>query len=90
MKPTSQLCPGDRMGVFETLVLRFDTGAVLATLGILVGMLFGASAQRSRFCLRAAVIEFVTLRFGEKLAIWLLTFGVAITLVLLLLWAGAL
>ena len=40
--------------------------------GLLIGLLFGFFAQRSRFCLRAAVIEFWHRKFGEKLSVWLL------------------
>jgi uncharacterized membrane protein YedE/YeeE len=51
---------------------------VLATGGLLVGLLFGFFAQRSKFCLRAAVIEFWHRQFGEKLSVWLLTFSAAV------------
>ncbi len=46
--------------------------------GLLVGGLFGFFAQRSRFCLRAAVIEFSRGEGGPRLAIWLLTFAAAL------------
>jgi len=46
--------------------------------GLLVGGLFGFFAQRSRFCLRAAVIEFSRGEGGARLAIWLLTFASAL------------
>ncbi len=62
----------------DRLVAALGTTPSLALAGLLVGLLFGFSAQKSRFCLRSAVIEFVTGQFGDKLAIWLLTFGVAI------------
>ena len=54
---------------------------VLALGGAAVGLLFGFSAQRSRFCLRAAVLEFWHRRFGEKLAVWLLAFSTAVVVV---------
>jgi uncharacterized protein len=54
------------------------TPAVLATGGAVVGLGFGFLAQRSRFCLRAATIEFWRGQFGEKLAIWLLAFSSAV------------
>lgn len=63
---------------------RFGEGVVLATGGLLIGGLFGFFAQRSRFCLRAAVIEFWHRRFGEKLSIWLLAFSTAVISVQLL------
>lgn len=55
--------------------------ATLALAGLIVGLLFGAMAQRSRFCLRAATVEVADGRFGPALAIWLLAFGMALTLV---------
>ena len=46
--------------------------------GLLVGGLFGVFAQRSRFCLRAATIEFSRGKSGPRLAVWLLTFAAAL------------
>ncbi|PTW63343.1 sulfur transporter [Breoghania corrubedonensis] len=60
------------------LLDRFSEPAVLALGGLAVGLLFGAFAQQSRFCLRAAVVEFVDGAPGPKLAIWLLTFSAAV------------
>jgi len=57
---------------------------VLAVGGLLIGLAFGFLAQRSRFCLRAAVIEFWHRRFGEKLSVWLLAFSAAVIAVQLL------
>jgi len=51
---------------------------VLAAGGWLIGLLFGFFAQRSKFCLRAAVVEFWHRQFGEKLSVWLLTFSAAV------------
>lgn len=56
----------------------YGNPAVLATGGALIGGLFGLFAQRSRFCLRAAVIEFWHHRFGDKLTVWLLAFSAAV------------
>ena len=55
-----------------TLLERFGEPVVLGSGGLLVGLLFGFFAQRSRFCLRAAVVEFWRGQPGEKLAVWLL------------------
>lgn len=66
----------------------YGHGAVMAAGGVLIGFLFGFFAQRSRFCLRAAVIEFWHGRFGEKLSIWLLAFSTAVVTVQLMAWAG--
>jgi hypothetical protein len=70
------------------LLERFGDGYVLAAGGLLIGLMFGLFAQRSRFCLRAAVIEFWHKRFGEKLAIWLLAFSCAVIAVQLLALSG--
>lgn len=64
------------------------THAVLATGGAVVGLGFGFLAQRSRFCLRAATIEFWRGQFGEKLAIWLLAFSSAVVSVQVAVLAG--
>jgi uncharacterized protein len=61
-----------------TLLETWGDGVVLATGGAVIGVLFGFFAQRSRFCLRAAVIEFWHHRFGEKLSVWLLAFSTAV------------
>ncbi len=62
--------------------------AVLAVCGLLAGLGFGFFAQRSRFCLRAAVIEFWHGKFGDKLTVWLLSFGAAVVGVQLLIILG--
>lgn len=56
-----------------------DAGADLVSfaIGLSVGVLFGFFAQQSRFCLRAACVEFWRRRPGPKFAIWLATFGAA-------------
>ncbi|MHC2579914.1 hypothetical protein ACVI1J_007934 [Bradyrhizobium diazoefficiens] len=46
--------------------------------GLLVGGVFGFFAQRSRFCLRAAAVEFSRGEGGPRLAVWLLTFAAAL------------
>ncbi len=51
---------------------------VLAAGGMLIGLLFGACAQRSKFCLRSAVIEFSHALPGSKFAVWLLVFSAAV------------
>ncbi|MEI2386773.1 YeeE/YedE family protein [Breoghania sp. JC706] len=60
------------------LLDRFPEPAILAFGGLAIGLMFGAFAQQSRFCLRAAVVEFVEGTPGPKLAIWLLTFSAAV------------
>ncbi|MEP1931135.1 MAG: YeeE/YedE family protein [Roseibium sp.] len=46
--------------------------------GLIAGTLFGAFAQQSRFCLRAAALEFAHGRFGVRLSVWLLAFSAAV------------
>lgn len=63
---------------FSFLLDRMPEAVLLALGGLVIGLLFGAFAQQSRFCLRAAVIEFVSGTPGSKLAVWLLTFSAAV------------
>ena len=69
---------------------RMGEPAVLALCGLAAGLGFGFFAQRSRFCLRAAVIEFWHGQFGDKLTVWLLAFGTAVVGVQLLIVMGGL
>ena len=52
----------------------------LALGGLVIGLGFGMLAQRSRFCLRSAVIETFHGKLGAKLAVWLLAFAAAVVL----------
>ena len=65
----------------SSLIEHFGEPTILATGGVLIGALFGYFAQRSKFCLRSAALEFWHWRFGEKLAVWLLTFSSALVAV---------
>lgn len=58
----------DRVGEANTALL----------MGLLTGVAFGVAAQRSRFCLRAATVEFARGRMGGAVAVWLLTFSTAL------------
>lgn len=69
---------------------RWGEPGVLAACGALTGLLFGFFAQRSKFCLRAAVIEFWHGKFGDKLTVWLLAFATAVVAVQLLVVSGLL
>lgn len=69
-------------------VETYGAGHVLAAGGAAIGLGFGFLAQRSRFCLRAAVIEFWHRRFDEKLSVWLLAFSAAVIAVQLLVLGG--
>ncbi|MGR3504632.1 MAG: YeeE/YedE family protein [Paracoccaceae bacterium] len=61
-----------------TLVERIGEEPAAAVLGLLTGLVFGIAAQRSRFCLRAAAVEFARGQLGDKVAVWLLTISTAI------------
>lgn len=76
--------------MIETLIDRMGEPALLALAGLLVGLIFGASAQHSRFCLRAATIEIAEGRPGERMAVWLVVFFTALTGVQLAIVAGVL
>lgn len=69
---------------FSALIEHYGEAAVLSSGGAVIGLLFGFSAQRSKFCLRAAVIEFWHRKFGEKLSVWLLAFSSAVVAIQLL------
>ena len=66
----------------------YGNPTVLASGGAVIGGLFGFFAQRSRFCLRAAVIEFWHRQFGDKLSVWLLAFSSAVIAVQLMVLMG--
>jgi uncharacterized membrane protein YedE/YeeE len=51
---------------------------VLAAGGAAIGLVFGFSAQRSKFCARAAVIEGCEGEWSDRFAVWMLAFAVAI------------
>ncbi len=64
----------------ESLMSQLGETGTSALLGALIGLLFGFFAQRSRFCLRSAVIEFARHTREGKLTVWLFTFSTAILL----------
>ncbi len=49
-----------------------------ALLGLITGIIFGVSAQRSKFCLRAATVSFARGQLDDKVAVWFLTISTAI------------
>ena len=75
---------------WTTAIERLGEPAVLAMCGALVGLGFGFFGQRSKFCLRAAVIEFWHHKYGDKLAVWLLAFATAVVGVQLMVLLGGL
>jgi uncharacterized membrane protein YedE/YeeE len=60
------------------LVERIGEEPTAALIGLVTGAVFGVSAQRSRFCLRAATVSFARGMWDDKLAVWLLTFSTAL------------
>lgn len=67
--------------MIEALLDQVGDGAVLAAAGAVTGLLFGAMAQHSRFCLRAATVEVAEGQFGARLSIWLIAFCSAVFVV---------
>ncbi len=63
---------------FYDIIEQVGESNLEALMGLAVGMIFGIAAQRSRFCLRAATVEFARAQMGPRLAIWLLTFSTAV------------
>lgn len=78
------------MEVLDTLLASdlVSDPAKAALSGLLVGLLFGACAQASRFCLRSASLEFWRGEPGSAFSIWLLVFGSALMFVQTLFWSG--
>lgn len=63
--------------LFATLSDLAGEAWLLAVGGLIAGAIFGAAAQQSRFCLRAATTEFFRGNIGGKTAIWLIVFSTA-------------
>lgn len=62
----------------SSLLDTFSEPTLGAILGLIVGAVFGVSAQRSSFCLRAATVEFARGQMGPRVAVWFLTFSTAV------------
>jgi uncharacterized membrane protein YedE/YeeE len=73
----------------EAFVEALGENGALAAAGLAVGIAFGFFAQRSRFCLRSAVIEFARGHPGGKLSVWLFAFATAVVATQALVLAGA-
>ena len=74
--------------MLESLIDTLGDGTILFTGGFLVGVLFGAAANYSRFCMRAATIEFSDRTLGPRMTVWLLAFFAAVTAVQFSIWQG--
>ena len=66
------------LSLLERYVESLGEGHALAVTGLVVGTFFGFLAQRSRFCLLSAVIEFSRNHGGGKLTVWLFAFATAV------------
>lgn len=64
--------------MIEDMIDRYGDPAVLALAGAGIGLVFGAAAQRSQFCMRAATVEIAEERAGPRLAVWLIAFFTAL------------
>lgn len=72
----------------DLLLDTFGDQGSIALAGLVIGALFGFCAQRSRFCLRSACIEFWRRNGTAKLAVWLFAFATALLATQLLSWLG--
>lgn len=64
--------------MLDDLVARLGESNVSFFGGLALGAFFGFVAQRSRFCLRAATIDFWRGSLTEKVAVWALAFSAAV------------
>lgn len=62
----------------SSLIETLGEKTAVTLAGLLIGLLFGLFAQRSRFCLRSAVVEFWNREGSGKLAVWLFAFSAAV------------
>jgi uncharacterized membrane protein YedE/YeeE len=62
----------------SSLIEQLGDKTTITLAGLAIGVLFGIFAQRSRFCLRSAVVEFWNRDGTAKLAVWLFAFSAAI------------
>lgn len=60
------------------LIERIGEAPAALLAGLVTGLIFGIAAQRSRFCLRAATVEFARGHLGPSVTVWLLTFSTAL------------
>lgn len=66
--------------LLEYLIFSDDSAGWLALLGVGIGLIFGFSAHRSAFCLRAAALEAWRRERGQRLYVWLTALGTAVLL----------
>lgn len=78
------------MEFLASSIERFGDRHVLAIGGLVIGLLFGLLAQRSRYCARAAVLECCERQPALRTSVWWLGFAVAVLAVQLLVLMGGL
>lgn len=61
-----------------SLAERLGEAPLAALFGMITGIIFGVAAQRSRFCMRAATVQFARGEWGDRMAVWLLCFSTAL------------
>lgn len=64
--------------MLDFLLAKLGEAAVAGLGGLWIGLLFGFVAQKSRFCLRAATIDFWRGSITPKVAVWVLAFSTAV------------
>jgi uncharacterized membrane protein YedE/YeeE len=74
--------------LLESAIDALGESGTLALGACLIGTLFGFFAQRSKFCLRSAVIEFSRNQTGGRLTVWLFAFATAVGVTQWLAWMG--
>ena len=72
--------------LLESIIEQVGENGTLAIGALLIGVVFGFMAQRSRFCMRSAVIEFARNHMGGKLTVWLFAFATAVGVTQALAW----
>ncbi len=63
---------------FNSLLETLGEKTSITLAGLIIGLFFGIFAQRSRFCLRSAVVEFWNRDGASKLSVWLFAFSAAV------------
>lgn len=64
--------------MLEALIDRLGEPLVLFGFGLIIGAVFGAAAQHSRFCLRGATLEIGALTVGPRMLVWIIVFATAL------------
>lgn len=64
--------------MIEPLIEAYGEATIVLASALAIGAAFGALAQRSRFCMRSAVIEVGRKGPGERFSVWLLAVAAAV------------